>query len=73
MAQRQAVTGVTALRVAMDGMVITPGDPGFDDRRRVWNAQIDRRPAVIARCATTPDVVAAVTFARTRHLDVAGP
>jgi FAD/FMN-containing dehydrogenase len=67
----QAIQGITGLRVAMDGLVITPADPGFDDRRRVWNAQIDRRPAVIARCTSTPDVVAAVAFARERGLDVA--
>ena len=67
----QPIKGVTGLRVAMDGLVLTPGDPGFDDRRRVWNAQIDRRPGVIARCTSTPDVVAAVAFARERHLDLA--
>lgn len=67
----QPIEGITGLRVAMDGLVFTPGDPGFDDRRRVWNAQIDRRPAVIAQCTSTPDVVAAIAFARGRHLDVA--
>jgi FAD/FMN-containing dehydrogenase len=67
----QPIEGITGLRVAMDGLVFTPGDPGFDDRRRVWNAQIDRRPAVIAQCTSTPDVVAAIAFARGGHLDVA--
>jgi hypothetical protein len=67
----QAIKGITGLRVAMDGLVITPADPGFDDRRRVWNAQIDRRPAAIACCTSTPDVVAAIAFARERHLDIA--
>jgi FAD/FMN-containing dehydrogenase len=67
----QTTEAITGLRVAMDGQVIIPGDRGFDDRRRVWNAQIDRRPAVIARCACVPDVVAAIGFARERGLDVA--
>ena len=47
-----------------------PGDPGFDDRRRVWNAGIDRSPSVIARCAAAADVAAAVAFARERGLEV---
>ena len=67
----QATKGIARLRVDTDGPVFTPADPGFDDRRRVWNAQIDRRPAVIVRCISTPDVVAAIAFARERQLDVA--
>jgi FAD/FMN-containing dehydrogenase len=57
-------------RTVVDGPVITAGDPGFDDGRRVWNAAIDRRPAVIARCATAADVVAAVGFAREHGLEI---
>ena len=57
-------------RAAMDGPVILPGQAGFDDARRVWNAAIDRRPAVIARCATAADVVAAVGFAREHGLEI---
>ena len=63
-------TGVDGFRAVMDGPVIMPGDPGFDDGRRVWNAAIDRRPAVIARCATAADVVAALGFAREHGLEV---
>ena len=55
----------------MEGSVITPADPGFDDGRRVWNAGIDRRPAVIARCASAADVVAATGYAREHGLEVA--
>jgi len=58
------------LRAVMEGPVIEPGDPGFDDARRVWNAGIDRRPAVIARCASAADVAAAVTYAREHGLEV---
>ena len=63
-------TGIDGFRAAMDGPVILPGEAGFDDSRRVWNAAIDRRPALIARCATTADVVAAVGFAREYGLEV---
>jgi FAD/FMN-containing dehydrogenase len=46
------------------GPVIAPGDEGYDQARAVWNGAIDRRPAVIARCLGTSDVVAAVRHAR---------
>ena len=52
-----ASRGIEELREAMDGPVIAPGDPDFDDGRRVWNAGIDRHPALIARCVGAGDVV----------------
>ena len=53
------------------GEVIRPGDPPYDSARQVWNAMIDRRPALIVRPRDTSDVVLAVTFARERGLPVA--
>ena len=50
------------------GNVLLPGDTGYDEVRRIWNAMIDRRPALIARCASLEDVVQAVGFARTHNL-----
>jgi rhodanese-related sulfurtransferase len=65
-----AMEAIGQLRTVMEGPVITPGDPGFDDARRVWNGGIDRRPAVIARCASATDVAAAVAYAREHGLEV---
>jgi FAD/FMN-containing dehydrogenase len=63
--------GIDALRAAMDGAVVVPGDMGYDEARTVWNADIDRRPRVIARCASVQDVVAAVGFAQDHGLEIA--
>ncbi|HZD69664.1 MAG TPA: FAD-binding oxidoreductase [Actinomycetes bacterium] len=46
------------------GDVVTPGDPHYEQARAIWNGQITRRPALIARCAGTADVIEAVRFAR---------
>ena len=66
-----ATEGIGDLRAVMEGPVIMPGDPGFDDGRRVWNGGIDRRPAVIARCTSAADVAAALGYAREHGLEVA--
>ena len=60
-----------ALGERLAGEVLVPGDGGYDACRRVFNAMHDKRPAVIARCANTADVVAAVGFARQQRLEVA--
>ncbi|WP_328309418.1 FAD-binding oxidoreductase [Actinomycetospora sp. NBC_00405] len=58
------------LRASLSGTVVTPEDPGYDEARRVWNADIDRRPAVVVYCATTEDVATAVSFARDSSLEM---
>jgi FAD/FMN-containing dehydrogenase len=62
---------VEALRAGISGQVFLPEDPGYDEARTVWNADIDRHPAVIVRCANASDVSAAIGFARNRNLEIA--
>ena len=50
------------------GPLLRPGAGGYDEARKVWNGMIDRRPALIARCAGVADVMAAVRFARAHRL-----
>jgi FAD/FMN-containing dehydrogenase len=69
MAIKDAALG--QLRAALKGEVLSPRDDGYDHARRIFNAMIDRRPALIARCAGTADVVACVRFAREHELIVA--
>ncbi|MBO0689309.1 MAG: FAD-dependent oxidoreductase, partial [Candidatus Dormibacteraeota bacterium] len=57
-----------AFRAGFRGELLTPDDRGYDDARRVWNGNVDRYPGLIARCAGTADVVAAVDLARERAL-----
>jgi FAD/FMN-containing dehydrogenase len=59
------------LRTSLRGSILRPGDEGYEEARRIWNGMIDRRPAVIARCAGPADVMAAVRFARGRGLPIA--
>ncbi len=56
------------LRGRMRGPVLSAADPGYDDSRSMWNAMIDRRPAVIVRCLGVADVVAGVRAAREHGL-----
>jgi FAD/FMN-containing dehydrogenase len=62
---------VTTLRATVDGPVLLPGDEGYDEARAVWNGDIDRRPAVIARCTGPDDVAAALRYAQDAGLEVA--
>jgi FAD/FMN-containing dehydrogenase len=64
-------TSAGVLRSGFSGEALEPGQPGYDEARRVYNATIDRRPALIARCRTTADVAAAVNAARELGLVIA--
>jgi len=63
MTQLQA-TKIEELKNSLRGEILLPGDDAYESARKIWNAMVDKRPALIARCATTSDVVHAVNFAR---------
>jgi FAD/FMN-containing dehydrogenase len=67
----QLDNALEALRAIFRGELIQPGDAGYGEARHVWNGMIDRRPALIARCADENDVIAAVSFARDNDLRIA--
>jgi FAD/FMN-containing dehydrogenase len=60
--------GIEGLRARFRGALLRPGEEGYDESRRIWNGAIDRRPALIARCAGADDVAEAVRFAHEREL-----
>jgi FAD/FMN-containing dehydrogenase len=62
---------IAPLQGGFRGEVLLPGDDGYEDARQIWNGMFDRRPAIIARCVGTRDVVQAVNFARDNNLLVA--
>jgi FAD/FMN-containing dehydrogenase len=61
---------VQLLGEALSGQVLAPGDPGYDEARRIHNGLIDKHPGVIARCMHTADVVEAVNFGRSEGLEI---
>src|SRR3989440_7022936 len=64
-------TALAELQAGFRGPIVGRDDPSYDEQRRIWNGSIDRRPALIARCAGVADVTAAVRFARRTSLDLA--
>lgn len=62
---------IAVLARGIDGTVVTPDDPLYDDARRVYNGMIDSWPAVIVRCGSVRDVIATVDAARESGLDLA--
>ena len=58
------------LRGAIKGRVLATKDSGYEEARQVWNAMIDRRPAVIVQCVQADDVPPAISFARKNRLEL---
>ncbi len=61
---------IKPFRSGLRGTLVRRGDDGYDAARRVWNGRIDRKPALIVRCAGVADVIQAVKFARVNNLEV---
>lgn len=61
---------VESLKGSVKGQVIMPDDPSYDSVRKIWNAMIDRRPAVIVQCAEADDVPHVISFARENGLEI---
>ena len=67
MTQLQQAT-IDELKAHLQDNVLVPGDAGYDEVRQIWNAMVDRRPALIARCASSESVLQAVNFGRKNNL-----
>jgi FAD/FMN-containing dehydrogenase len=70
MSSTTTTDSVQLLAEALSGQLLVPGDPGYDDARRIHNGLIDRHPAVIARCLHTADVLHSVAFGRSEGLEI---
>jgi FAD/FMN-containing dehydrogenase len=66
-----SVDEVAAFRTRLRGELLEPGDTNYDDARLIWNGMFDKKPALIARCNGTADVIEAVNFARKLSLSTA--
>jgi hypothetical protein len=64
-------TALEDLESQLSGQLIRPGDADYEQARRLWNGQINKYPALIARCRTAGDIVTAVNFARNHNLALA--
>src|SRR5262245_36049477 len=63
-----AAIQIEQLRSAVRGAIIQPGDERYEPARKVYNAMIDKRPALIVRAIDVADVIAAVDYARTNQM-----
>ena len=72
-AQRRPLEAATVAEMlpGFRGQVLLPGQDGYEDARKVWNGSIDRRPAVVLRCAGVADVIAGLHLTRERGLPLA--
>lgn len=64
------LNNVQSLKQRLDGTVLLPGEPTYDEARTIWNGMIDRKPAIIVRCRTEADVQRAVAYAREHRFTV---
>jgi FAD/FMN-containing dehydrogenase len=67
---RQTSKAKEDLQGAIKGTALLPDDPGYKEARQIWNAMIDRRPAVIVQCAQADDVLSVIGFAQKNKLEL---
>ncbi|MDA4112729.1 MAG: FAD-binding oxidoreductase [Thaumarchaeota archaeon] len=68
---QKATLNTEPLRSDFRGPIVTPGSAEYDETRKLYNAMIDKRPSVIARCRDVADVIAAIRFGKEQGLDIA--
>lgn len=68
--QTQSNEKIETLKRKVKGQIVLPDDPNYNEVREIWNAMIDRRPAVIVQCAETDDVLHALSYARENGLEI---
>jgi FAD/FMN-containing dehydrogenase len=61
---------IETLKNNVKGQIVLPDDPNYNEVRKIWNAMIDRRPAVIVQCAEAEDVPHAISYARENGLEI---
>lgn len=61
-------TEVNAFRARLQGELLTPDQPAYEEARKIWNAMIERKPAAILRCRSVDDIAHGVDFARKHNL-----
>jgi FAD/FMN-containing dehydrogenase len=71
MATAVTLAGLEELQAQIRGDVIAPGDARYEDARKVYNAMIDKRPALVVSCRDVADVQAALAYGRANDLDIA--
>ena len=61
---------IEKLKGKVKGRIVLPDDPNYNKVREIWNAMIDRRPAVIVQCAAADDVLHTISYARENGLEL---
>ena len=70
-AEKAVDDGLVVLGRSLEGGLIRPGDASYEEARTLFNSMIDKRPAAVAQCATTEDVVTALRFGQQYGLEIA--
>jgi len=68
--QTQSNETIETLKSKVKGQIVVPDDPNYNEVREIWNAMIDRKPAVIVQCAEADDALYALSYARENGLEI---